>query len=178
MGIKVSGLDDKATACEMLVCYARELKHGFVNYLQDTVTTLVPLLSYYLHEGIRTAAAQSLPYLLECAKCRGETYVLELWNYILNNLLPALAKEEDNDVLAEMLSSLSDCITTAGIPLQLAFNETQMQSLLQVLDYHFNEHFERSKERQEKRHDEDYDDGAEELLNDEVNKFVDKNAIF
>lgn len=26
LGIRTSGLDDKETACEMLVCYARELK--------------------------------------------------------------------------------------------------------------------------------------------------------
>lgn len=48
----MSGLDDKATACEMLVCYARELKHGFVNYLEETVKILVPLLKYYFHEDI------------------------------------------------------------------------------------------------------------------------------
>ncbi|XP_026686973.1 importin-5-like, partial [Diaphorina citri] len=31
-GIKTAGLEDKAAACEMLVCYARELKEGFAEY--------------------------------------------------------------------------------------------------------------------------------------------------
>ncbi|KAI7692873.1 Importin-5 [Sarcoptes scabiei] len=163
-GIRVSSLDDKATACEMLVCYARELKHGFVNYLEETVKILVPLLKYYLHEGVRTAAAQSLPYLLECAKIRGESYLFEIWNYILPNLLAVLDKESEKDVLTDMLVSLSDCISTLG---RSSFNEQQMEALIKILDFHFNELFQRFRERQEKRNDEDYDDEVEDTLNDE-----------
>lgn len=70
-GIKTAGLEDKATACEMLVCYARELKEGFVNYAEDVVKLMVPMLKFYFHDGVRSAAAQSLPCLLECAKIKG-----------------------------------------------------------------------------------------------------------
>ena len=37
-GIKTAGLEDKATACQMLVCYARELKEHFVEYTEQTVS--------------------------------------------------------------------------------------------------------------------------------------------
>lgn len=70
-GIKTSGLEDKATACEMLVCYARELKEGFANYAEEVVKLMVPMLKFYFHDGVRSAAAQSLPCLLECAKIKG-----------------------------------------------------------------------------------------------------------
>ena len=40
-GIKTSGLEDKATACTMLVCYARELKEHFVDYAEETVRLMV-----------------------------------------------------------------------------------------------------------------------------------------
>lgn len=36
----------------MLVCYARELKHGFVNYIEDTVKIMVPMLKFYFHDDI------------------------------------------------------------------------------------------------------------------------------
>lgn len=158
-------MDDKATACEMLVCYARELKQGFVNYVEETTKILIPLLKFYFHEGVRLAAAQSPPYLLECAKIRGEAYVLEIWNYMLPMLLNAIENESDKSVLSEMLVSLADCITTLGMK---SLNEQQMQEVIRVFDTHFSEHFERYREMQSKREDEDYDDDTEEALIDEV----------
>jgi hypothetical protein len=65
------GLEDKASACEMLVCYARELKEGFADYAEEVVKLMVPMLKFYFHDGVRTAAAESLPYLLDCAKIKG-----------------------------------------------------------------------------------------------------------
>lgn len=70
-GIKTAGLEDKASACEMLVCYARELKEGFADYAEEVVRLMVPMLKFYFHDGVRTAAAQSLPCLLECARIKG-----------------------------------------------------------------------------------------------------------
>lgn len=70
-GIRTAGLEDKASACEMLVCYARELKTGFAPYAEDVVKLMVPLLKFYFHDTVRTAAAQSMPCLLECAEIRG-----------------------------------------------------------------------------------------------------------
>lgn len=68
-----TGLEDKASACEMLVCYARELKEGFADYAEEVVKLMVPMLKFYFHDGVRTAAAESLPYLLDCAKIKGLT---------------------------------------------------------------------------------------------------------
>ena len=70
-GIKTAGLEDKASACEMLVCYARELKDGFADYAEEVVRLMVPMLKFYFHDGVRTAAAESLPCLLDCAKIKG-----------------------------------------------------------------------------------------------------------
>lgn len=71
-GIKTAGLEDKASACEMLVCYARELKEGFANYAEEVVSLMVPMLKFYFHDGVRSAAAESLPCLLDCAKIKGQ----------------------------------------------------------------------------------------------------------
>lgn len=50
-GIKTTGLEEKSSACSMLVCYAKELKEGFVNYVEETTKLMVPLLRFYFHEG-------------------------------------------------------------------------------------------------------------------------------
>ena len=81
------GLEDKATACQMLVCYARELKEHFVDYTEQTVKLMVPMLKFYFHDGVRTAASESIPCLLECAKIRGPNYVQEMWSYICPEML-------------------------------------------------------------------------------------------
>ncbi|XP_077862857.1 importin-5-like, partial [Saccoglossus kowalevskii] len=51
-GIKTSGLEDKSTACQMLVCYARELKEAFADYTEQVVKLMVPLLKFYFHDDI------------------------------------------------------------------------------------------------------------------------------
>lgn len=50
-GIKTSGLQDKATACEMLVCYARELKGAFASYVEPVTELMLPLLKFMFHDG-------------------------------------------------------------------------------------------------------------------------------
>eukprot|EP00061_Rhincodon_typus_P013909 g40577.t1 len=52
LGIKTAGLGQKATACQMLVCYAKELKEGFAEYTEQAVKLMVPLLKFYFHNGI------------------------------------------------------------------------------------------------------------------------------
>ncbi|CAL1261451.1 unnamed protein product [Larinioides sclopetarius] len=54
-GIRTAGLDEKATACQMLVCYAKELKEGFADYVEDTVKLMVPMLKFYFHDDILSA---------------------------------------------------------------------------------------------------------------------------
>ena len=51
-GIKTVGLEEKSMACQMLVCYAKELKEGFVEYTEQVVKLMVPLLKFYFHDDI------------------------------------------------------------------------------------------------------------------------------
>ena len=101
-GIKTTGLEEKATACSMLVCYAKELKEGFAQYTEEVTKLMVPLFKFYFHDGVRSAAAESMPHLLECAQIRGEQYVFEMWNYICNDLIKAIDSEPEQEVLAEL----------------------------------------------------------------------------
>ncbi|KAK7864488.1 hypothetical protein R5R35_003107 [Gryllus longicercus] len=168
-GIKTSGLEDKASACEMLVCYARELKEGFADYAEEVVRLMVPMLKFYFHDGVRSAAAESLPYLLDCARIKGPTYLEGMWNFICPELLKAIDTEPENEVLAEHMHSMAKCIETLG---NGCLNEEWMQELIRILDKTMKNHFSRAAARHEKRKDEDYDEVVEEQLVDEDNEDV------
>ena len=53
-GIRTAGLEEKATACQMLVCYARELKEAFAEYTEQVVKIMVSHLKFYFHDGAYT----------------------------------------------------------------------------------------------------------------------------
>jgi len=168
-GIKTAGLEDKATACQMLVCYARELKEHFVEYTEQTVKLMVPMLKFYFHDGVRAAAAESLPCLIECAKIRGPQYVQEMWAYICPELLKAIEAEPETSLVSEHLNSMARCIEILG---RGCLNEQAMADLVKIMISTMTEHFERQAERNKKRSDEDYDEGVEEQLVDEDDEDV------
>ncbi|XP_040566990.1 importin-5 [Lepeophtheirus salmonis] len=163
-GIRTTGLEEKAAACQMLVCYARELKEHFVDYVEDTVKLMVPMLKFLLHDKVRSTAADSFPCLLECARIRGPEYLQSTWEYICPNLLTAIAIEVDVDVKIDFLRSLARCIELLGMG---CLNNEQMQELLGTMIKSFTGHFERQEERLAKRKEEDYDEGVEEKLEDQ-----------
>ncbi|XP_017777748.1 PREDICTED: importin-5 [Nicrophorus vespilloides] len=163
-GIRTAGLEDKAAACMMLVCYARELKEGFADYTEQVVKLMVPMLKFYFHDGVRTAAAESLPYLLQCATIKGPAFVEGMWRYVAPELLNSLNTEPENDVLYEILASLSGCIETLGAG---CLDKEMMDELLKIMNKLLTEHFERSQDRQKKHLDEDYDEVVQEQLEDE-----------
>ncbi|CAF3471379.1 unnamed protein product [Rotaria sp. Silwood1] len=161
---QTTGLEEKASACSMLVCCAKELKEGFVNYVEETTKLMIPLLRFNFHKGIRTVAAESLPYLLDCVKLRDNDYACQLWQYMNKELFKAIEIESDHEVLGELFLSLSKCIEILGV---LSLTGNELKELTIILDNHLKKHFERSNERAEKRHDEDYDEETEEEMVEE-----------
>lgn len=168
-GVRTAGLEDKASACEMLVCYARELKEGFADYAEEVVRLMVPMLKFYFHDGVRTAAAESLPYLLDCAKIKGPQYLANMWTFICTDLLKSIDTEPESEVKSELMNSLAKCIETLGAG---CLNEEAMHELLRIIHRLMKEHFDRDIQRHEKRLDEDYDEVVEEQLEDEDNEDI------
>ncbi|EDW13655.1 importin-5 [Drosophila mojavensis] len=159
--IRTAGMEDKASACEMLVCYARELKEGFADYAEEVLRLMLPLLKFYFHDGVRSAAAESLPYLLDCAKIKGPNYLEGMWLYICPELIKVINTEPEPDVQSELLNSLAKCIETLG---PNCLNEEAMKQVLEIINKYVLEHFERADKRLAARNEEDYDDGVEEEL--------------
>uniref|UniRef100_A0AAX7VLW5 Importin-5 n=1 Tax=Astatotilapia calliptera TaxID=8154 RepID=A0AAX7VLW5_ASTCA len=167
-GIKTAGLEEKATACQMLVCYAKELKEGFVEYTEQVVKLMVTLALTV--SRVRVAAAESMPLLLECARVRGPEYLTQMWHFMCDALIKAIGTEPDSDVLSEIMHSFAKCIELMG---DGCLNSEHFEELGGILKGKLEEHFKNQELRQAKRQDEDYDEQVEETLQDE-----DENDVY
>ena len=107
-------MEDKSTACQILVCYARELKAGFARYTEQVVKLMVPLLTFFFHDLVRRAAAESLPYILECTKIKGEAYVRQMWAYMCPEVLKTMSAEPEPEVQIFIMNALAQCIDSRG----------------------------------------------------------------
>ena len=142
IGIRTSVLEEKATACNMLCCYADELKEGFYPWIGQVVPILVPLLKFYFPEEVRMAAVSGMPELLRAGKLamdKGQaqgcnlSYVKQLSDYIISSLVEALHKEPETEVLTNMLSSLNECIQISGLLLEPGQIKRMVDEFKQVI---------------------------------------------
>ena len=121
--IRTSVLEDKATACHMICCYADELKEGFYPYVEQVTGIMVPLLKFYFHEGVRAAAAQAMPELLRSASAAAAkgsypgadaAYVTRMAAFLWPPLLDVIGKEPDAEVLLTSLEAAREVIEIAA----------------------------------------------------------------
>ncbi|XP_057982849.1 uncharacterized protein LOC131167857 [Malania oleifera] len=172
IGIKTSILEEKATACNMLCCYADELKEGFFPWIDQVAPTLVPLLKFYFHEEVRKAAVSAMPELLRSAKLAAEkgqsqgcneSYIKQLSDYIVPALVEALHKEPETEICASMLDALNECVQISG-PL---LDETQVKCIVDEIKLVITASSSRQRERAERAKAEDFDAEEGELLKEE-----------
>ncbi|KAL6637674.1 hypothetical protein ACP70R_025246 [Stipagrostis hirtigluma subsp. patula] len=172
IGIRTSVLEEKATACNMLCCYADELKEGFFPWIDQVATTLVPLVKFYFHEEVRKAAVSAMPELLRSAKLavekgqaqgRDKSYLKQLSDYIVPALIEAMPKEPEPQICASMLESLNECIQLSGTLLE----EGQVRAIVDGIKEVIVASTNRRIERTERAKAEDFDSEEEELLREE-----------
>ncbi|PRQ33130.1 putative TOG domain-containing protein [Rosa chinensis] len=134
--IKTSALEEKVASCNLLCCYADELKEGFFPWIDQVAPTLVPLLSY-IHEKVRKSAVSAMLKLLLTAKLavdRGqaqgcnETYLKKLSDYIVRALVEALPKEDDSEICTKILDAINECIQLFGSTL----DESLVKSIKEI----------------------------------------------
>jgi hypothetical protein len=120
MCIKTAPLEDKATAINIIFCFADELKEVFFPFVQPAAEIMVPSLTFAYHDAVRNTAASACPCLLtstiEHLKKSGQSLdpVVTLWNYIQPQLLKAIRKEIDDEAHVAMLEAYSECFDLIG----------------------------------------------------------------
>ncbi|KAF8681903.1 hypothetical protein HU200_045352 [Digitaria exilis] len=172
IGIRTSLLEEKATACNMLCCYADELKEGFFPWIDQVTTTLVPLLKFYFHEEVRKAAISAMPELLRSAKLaiekgqaqgRDKSYLKQLSDYIVPALVEVMHKEPEPQICSSILESLNESVQLSGTLLE----ENQVRSIVEGVKEVIVASANRRIERTERARAEDFDSEEEELLREE-----------
>ncbi|WIA40679.1 hypothetical protein OEZ86_004377 [Tetradesmus obliquus] len=121
LAIRTSSLEEKATACNMIVCYIDELKEGFFPYAKEVTDLMVPLLKFYFHEEVRRAAVAALPHLLRSAQAAAEKgvpgaskeFTGQMVSYMWEPLVAAVKKEPEPELAAAMLDSLAEIVELA-----------------------------------------------------------------
>uniref|UniRef100_A0A1I7YJ02 Importin-5 n=1 Tax=Steinernema glaseri TaxID=37863 RepID=A0A1I7YJ02_9BILA len=159
-GIRTSGLEDKATACEMLVCYARELKEAFAPYVQQVAQLMIPLLKFVFHDSVRSAAADIMPHLMICARGLGQPARAELWNLVKVALRDAINTENEPDVLGDMLHALGEVIEELGREIVSAEDVTGVAT---IIHEQMEKYVSRRKVREQHFNEDDDEDTQEEM---------------
>lgn len=116
IGIKTSVLEEKHTAIEMLLNYARDLGAGFLPYVGQVLEIALPLLKFYFHDGVRHAAAALLPLLLRDAKLANvaPNELANMWHTIYEKVIKLLPNEDDISFLAQLYSTFYECLEVLG----------------------------------------------------------------
>ncbi|GMT32852.1 hypothetical protein PFISCL1PPCAC_24149 [Pristionchus fissidentatus] len=166
-GIRTSGIEEKATACEMIVCYARELKEAFVPYVEEISKLMIEHLKFFFHEGVRQSAAETFPYLLACVKTQGGVPAMRsLWVEYWKHLKDAIKQEVETEVTSEFINAVGECIEELGAE---GLTEEELKEIGQMMGDEMSSYESRRVEREEAEADEDADpEEAREELDEEA----------
>ncbi|XP_047253163.1 importin-5-like isoform X1 [Capsicum annuum] len=124
MGIRSALLEEKALACHILCCFAAELK-GLHLWVNEVISVLVPMLTFELSGGIRTAAISAMSLLLQLAASAmkkglpvtgcSKPPLQNLFDTIIKALLDALKEESKIQIQARLVEALNGCILVSHL---------------------------------------------------------------
>jgi len=173
IALHTAALDEKATSCNLIYCYASEMKEGFFPFVEKSSNVLIPLLDFNYHDGVRMAALSAMPALLESAKLYLEknnqplTFVSQLFHYIYPKLVSAVSEENDQEVLVVGIEAIHESISVMG---KNCLTPEQVKDLVNFIKSTVVATQERRKELSGRNHDEDLDDSyvvRDELLKED-----------
>jgi len=136
IAIHTSALAEKSQACNSIYCYAAEMKEGFFPYVEEVSKLLVPLMSFFYHDGVRLASLTTMAMLLESTKLHIEKNKLDrklltdLFAFIYPALLNAVKEEKDSEVLVVAVESIHECLAVMG---DNSLNPDEVESLLELV---------------------------------------------
>lgn len=118
VGIRTSILEEKCTAIELLICYARDLREHFAPYAEQVLKIIVPLLKFYFHEGVRYASASLIPLLFSSlirSQIKPREEIIKEWKETFSILINVLENEDDPIFLSHSYTCISDTISAISL---------------------------------------------------------------
>ena len=160
--------DEKAIAVNMLYSYAETLKGGFLPYVAQTATVVLPLMTYRFHESVRIAAVSLAPALVR-STAEGmagrpaeerEAAVRELFGRMLPVFIACTEQELHLDNLCGIVDAFGDAVALMGC----AMSEAELNTLTAAIKRLSVESIRRMEAREERRAAEDYDEEEETAI--------------
>ncbi|KAK9472625.1 armadillo-type protein [Dipodascopsis tothii] len=166
LGVRTAMLEDKCTAIELMAVYAAELGAAFEPYVQEImVEVVVPCLRFFFHDGVRVAAAQAIPHLLNCVKeAKGvdSADFREYWTSSVDKVLQVLKLEPLVELLTVYYTSFYQSVELANPG---ALSEANLSEFSDTIVSNMTDYIERVKARVE---DEDNEAYVEEAKDEEA----------
>jgi len=178
IAIHTLALDEKAQACNSIYCYASEMKDGFYPYVDECSKLLVPLMSFYYHDGVRLASLSTMSMLLDSTKLYLEKLNIsdrqvlnDLFAFIYPALLAAVKVESDTEVLVVGIECIHECIAVMG---DYCLPPDKVKELLDLVQLQILATHERRNKLSKANPDGDVDDSY--IIREEVAKEDDINS--
>jgi len=168
VALKTSALEEKATACNMLVCYFAELQEGMFPWIESVAQVMVPLISFVYHEEVRTAAAALMPELIKSAVMSAQAgmcdagYVARLCEVVFAKVIPAIIEDPEPAVQLTLVEALHEACGNVGAG--CLGTPERVGEALGALAKVAEEVLDRTEERAGAAKDEDFDEDEAEAL--------------
>jgi hypothetical protein len=167
IGIRTSGLEEKATACNMMACFLAELGEGFHEYIQPTATIMVPLLQFYYHDEVRGAAVSCMPELIKCTVAfvahnpSAAGAAQEMSSKIVDKLVESIIREPEVELQIAMLDALQESVEAAGAG---NVGSEVFAPFFDLIPKLWDEIAQRNQDRTEAAQNEDFDEEEHEVM--------------
>eukprot|EP01097_Dermamoeba_algensis_P002621 TRINITY_DN2040_c0_g1_i1.p1 TRINITY_DN2040_c0_g1~~TRINITY_DN2040_c0_g1_i1.p1 ORF type:complete len:492 (-),score=143.55 TRINITY_DN2040_c0_g1_i1:360-1634(-) len=166
-------MEEKATACNMIFCFVSELKEHFFDYVEPIAKIMIPLITFYYHDEVRSASTQTMAPLLRAATAglekRGKPKqeVFGLFDHIFGKLLEAAKAEPDVEISFHMVEGIHESIEIMG---ENCLSEDKLSNLIELMKTLFHDFNERRSDRLAKGKEQDVDEEEAENLERENEK--------
>lgn len=137
IGIHNTALEQKSIACQILYCFIDVLKTDIYPYINEIFPTILPLLSFVFHKGIRITVRSMIQPLLKISMIKLQEQqnmqtFLNLFDTIFNQLINATMEETELDVQALMCETIADCLHM--LPEGMLSKENVEKSIKMIVD--------------------------------------------
>ena len=120
ISVTTSDIEDKVVALETLLTIVDSMKGSFLQYIEQTMQLVLPLVHYTINEDVRGVSAGILSCLVIAAKESGVAEAPQksaaMGKVFLAAIHPAMMDEFDADTLVSQLQAVKSIIEVPGYP--------------------------------------------------------------
>ena len=182
ISINTAVVEEKATACSMVLCYVEELHEHFYPYIETVAELMMPLIKFFFHDEVRKAAAQTLPELLIAAhkafkakKTQPQhdiNWVRNMGGAFMKALMESVEAADESELLCATLESIDKCLGVLAPPAEdvakgeevMLLEPAQLEECIKQFNEVLTGSVARSQERYERSCTEDFDEEEREEL--------------